>query len=155
MKTNNSQRCKTVFCYVIQTLILFISGGLIYNLVENIFRGYSHFSMFVLGGIDFILIGAINEHLSQKFNLFYQSLIGASIITVSELVTGYIVNIRLNLNVWDYSNLPFNFLGQISLYYSLLWIPVSALAIILDDLLRLWLYDEKLPKYFTKRKSPE
>lgn len=152
MTHSENSNAKTIVCYIIQNLILFLIGGLVYILLENIFRGHSHVSMFILGGIDFLIIGAINEYLPEDMNIFIQSLIGAAVVTVSELITGYIVNIRLGLGVWDYSHLPFNFLGQISLYFSLLWIPVSLLAVVLDDILRLLLFGERLPKYFGKSK---
>ena len=51
---------------------------------------------------------------------------GAGVITILELAAGLLVNRRHQ--VWDYSALPGNFLGQICLPFSLLWIPVSALA---------------------------
>jgi len=137
-----------IFDHIIQTIMLFLIGGLVYTLIEKVFRGYSHFSMFILGGIDFILIGLLNEFIHHRINILFQSLIGSAIITVSELITGYIVNIRLGLNVWDYSNLPFNFWGQICIYYSLLWIPVSLVAVIADDVIRKILFGESIPAYF-------
>lgn len=50
-------------------------------------------------------------------------------------------------NVWDYSDQPFNLLGQICLSYTLLWIPLSAVAIVLDDFLRCLLFGEEWPRY--------
>ena len=50
-------------------------------------------------------------------------------ITALELVTGLIVN--RNYSVWDYRTAPFNFLGQICLPFSLLWIPVSLLGLLI------------------------
>ena len=38
--------------------------------------------------------------------------------------------------VWDYRRLPYNYLGQICLSYSLLWVPVSLLAMGLYELAR-------------------
>lgn len=37
--------------------VLFLIGGLCYYMIEVAFRGYSHYSMFILGGICFILCG--------------------------------------------------------------------------------------------------
>ena len=144
--------CGSLFCKLIKVVVLFILGGCVYVLVEKLFRGYSHISMFLLGGVDFVLIGMLNESGKLGVSIIAESFVGALIITASELITGYFLNIRLGLGVWDYSDLPFNFLGQISLYYSLLWIPVSFLAIILDDLLRFVLFGEEIPSYFWKKK---
>ena len=44
-----------------------IGGGIYYNL-ELIWRSYSHWTMFLLGGICFIALGLINELLSWEDN---------------------------------------------------------------------------------------
>lgn len=62
------------------------------------------------------------------------------IITVFEFIVGYIVNIHLGWQVWDYSGLPFNLYGQICLYYFLLWMPLSMAGIVLDDWIRYIVY---------------
>lgn len=117
--------------------VLFFIGGWIYTGMELIWRGRTHWSMFILGGLCFVLVGLINEH-HYKWNqsLILQSIIGAVLITALEFLTGCIVNLWLKWNVWDYSNLPFNLLGQICLYFFLLWIPMSTLCIVLDDWIR-------------------
>ena len=55
--------------------------------------------------------------------------IGALVITVIEFISGCIVNLWLRMDVWDYSSIPGNVLGQICLLYSFLWgmlsIPIS------------------------------
>lgn len=67
----------------LRPLILFGIGGLIYVLIELIARGRSHWSMFIVGGLAFFLIGCINEK-SRKMPLVRQMLIGAIVITASE-----------------------------------------------------------------------
>lgn len=131
----------------IKMIALLLIGGAIYFCIEILWRGYSHVSMFLLGGTCFVLLGLINEFLSWNMGLLWQSLIGAGIVTLLELITGLIVNIHLGLNVWDYSNLPLNFMGQISVVYGLLWIPLSCAAIVLDDYIRFWLFNEEYPHY--------
>lgn len=131
----------------IKMIALLLIGGAIYFCIEILWRGYSHVSMFLLGGICFVLLGLINEFLSWNMGLLWQSLIGTGIVTLLELITGLIVNIHLGLNVWDYSNLPLNFMGQISVVYGLLWIPLSCAAIVLDDYIRFWLFNEEYPHY--------
>lgn len=69
------------------------------------------------------------------------------IITVLELITGLIVNVWLRMDIWDYSNLPYNFKGQICLLYSFFWFLVSSVAIVMDDFLRYKLFDEEKPHY--------
>lgn len=135
----------------IKLLILFTIGGLIYTICEVIWKSFSggrvHWSMFVLGGLLFIIIGYINEYIPWEMSLILQTFIGGVVITVGELITGLIVNIWLGLDVWDYSALPFNFLGQICLSFSVLWFFVATIAIILDDYLRYRLFGEEKPHY--------
>ena len=96
----------------LRPLILFVIGGLIYVFIELTARGRSHWTMFVVGGLAFSLIGCINEKY-RKMPLVKQMAIGAIVITGLEFICGCIVNIWLGWNVWDYSNMPLNLFGQI------------------------------------------
>ena len=79
-----------------------------------------------------------------------QVVIGACVITALEFLTGCVVNLWLEWDVWDYSQLPGNVLGQVCPQYFILWLPVSLAGIILDDWLRFWLFGEGRPHYFWK-----
>ncbi len=135
--------------------ILFLIGGRLYTWIEILWRGYSHWTMFILGGGLFVILGLLNEY---KFrwnqSLFAQSIIGAVIVTIFEFAIGCVVNLWLGWKVWDYSQLPFNLLGQICLYFFLLWIPLSAVAIIVDDWIRYVTYIA-LNRYFPKMEQRE
>ncbi len=116
---------------------LFIVGGRIYTWIEILWRGWSHWTMFILGGLGFVVLGILNEHLFPwDLSLAEQTVIGAMIVTVMEFFTGCIVNLWLGWQVWDYSDMPFNLCGQVCLYYFLLWILLSAVGIIADDWIR-------------------
>ncbi len=128
-------------------LFLFDVGGLLYVLIELIWRGWSHWTMFVLGGLCFIYLGLINEILSWNTPLWQQILIGTAGITALEFFTGCIVNLWLGWGVWDYSGMPGNILGQICPQYMLLWIPISLTGIILDDWIRYRAFGEQRPRY--------
>lgn len=127
--------------------LLFIAGGFAYGSIEILFRGYSHISMFIAGGICFILIGLLNEVYPRELSLISQMVISAGIVTVVEFVTGLIVNVWLGLNVWDYSEQPYNLMGQICLLFSVFWFLISPLAILFDDYLRYYLLKEEKPHY--------
>ncbi len=117
-------------------------------LIEILWRGWSHPSMFVVGGLCFPLIGGINQDvLRWQMPMELQALLGACIITAMELLSGLILNRWLGLDVWDYSAYPFNFMGQICLEYSLFWVVLSLLGIVADDWLRHVLFGEKRPSY--------
>ena len=134
---------KNLFKYT----ILLIYGGVIYYFIELIYRGFSHQSMILVGGICFVFIGLLNERYTYEMSLVKQMIISSIIVTVIEFVAGLILNVWLKLYIWDYSKLPFNLLGQISLQTSVMWFFLSLPAIILDDYLRYWMFKEEKPNY--------
>lgn len=103
--------------------------------------------MMILGGICFILIGWINEYISWEISIITQMAIGSIIITTLEFITGCIVNLWLNWNVWDYSCEWGNILGQICPKYSLYWFFLSFVGILLDDVIRWIVFCEEKPRY--------
>lgn len=131
----------------LKPLILIAIGGLLYVLIEYLWRGYSHWTMFIVGGLAFWMIGCINEYIEWSMPLWKQMAIGSLIVTCLEFISGFLINIVLGWQVWDYSNLPFNILGQICLPFSTIWFFISFLAIVVDDYLRYWLFGEEKPHY--------
>ena len=138
---------KKIMLSLLKHFVLLYTGGLAYVLIELLWRGYSHWTMFFVGGLCFVLIGLINELIPWEMKLRYQMLIGAIIVTVVEFISGCIINLWLGWNVWDYSNLPLNILGQVCLLFSVLWYLLSAVAIVIDDCLRYVLFYEEKPHY--------
>lgn len=130
-----------------KSLVLFIIGGGIYVCLELIWRGYSHWTMFILGGLCFLCIGAINNEFNWDMPFVLQCITGGCIVTTLEFFAGILLNIILKLNVWDYSNMPGNVLGQICPQFFLLWIVISGIAIVLDDYIRYWFWGEEKPHY--------
>lgn len=121
---------------IMKVIALFLIYGSIYYSLEVLFRGYSHISMFILAGVLGVAIGLINE-ITPKINIWLETLIGTAIATIGEGITGVIVNIILNLKVWDYSDLPFTFFyGQCNLIFCLIWFILTYIVIKLDDYLR-------------------
>lgn len=131
----------------IKAVILFLAGGMIYYGMEMAFRGRSHWAMVIVGGICFLLCGALNEILTFEMSLLLQGGICAVMITAVEFMAGCILNLWLCLEIWDYSSMPMNLLGQICLPFSLLWILVGIIAVVVDDYLRYWLFGEEKPHY--------
>ena len=127
--------------------ILGIIGGAVYVLLEMLWRGFSHWTMFLLGAVCFILIGLVNEVFEWDTPLLLQMLCSCAIITTLEFITGCIVNLWLGWDVWDYSQYKFNILGQISLCSSVGWYFLSFVGIVLDDYIRYWFFDEEKPRY--------
>ena len=111
---------------------LFLLGGAGYVGLELLWRGRSHGSMFLAGGLCFLLLGKLNS-VKPRLPMALRCLVGAGIITCVELAAGLAAN--RDYRVWDYRQMPFQFMGQICLGYSLLWIPVSFGAMLLHRLL--------------------
>lgn len=126
-----------------QLFFFFCVGGFAYISIETLFRGYSHFSMFVAGGLCFLFMGQIKK----EYAIVTRMLIAVAIITGIELVTGIIVNRIMGLSVWDYSLQQYNVYGQICLLFSNLWFVLSLPAIISYDYLQYYLVGGEKPSY--------
>ena len=108
--------------------LLFYTGGTVYLSLELLYRGRSHGSMFLAGGLCFLLIGHLNR-VEPKLPLPLRAVVGAAIVTAVELGAGMLVNRQYQ--VWDYRDQPGNFMGQICPVFSALWIPLSLAALLL------------------------
>ena len=99
--------------------------------LELLWRRRSHISMFFAGGTCFLILGKLRDvHLPFRIP---RCIAGAGMITTIEFAAGLLVNRQHQ--VWNYSDLPCNLLGQICLPFSLLWIPVASLGIKLHTML--------------------
>ena len=127
--------------FILKEFIIFIIFGLMYVTIELLYRGHTHYSMFIVGGVCGVLIGLINDN-TPNMPLLPQCVLGAVIITIIELLTGLFLNVYLGLNVWDYSNQPFNFMGQICPQFCIIWCILSILVIRIDD----WLKEKVLQR---------
>lgn len=110
---------------------LFIIGAAGYGVIEIFWRGYTHWTMLLAGGACFTMYYKLCED-EKNMPLLAKCFFGALLITCVELIFGTVVNILLKWNVWDYSNLPLNYFGQICLPFFILWfllcIPLTALC---------------------------
>ena len=107
--------------------VIFLLGGALYSMLEILWRGYTHPSMTITGGICFLILYALHVY-AAKLSLFMRCILGALAITAAEFTAGCIVNLYLGWDVWDYSDVPLNILGQICPLYSLLWCGLCALS---------------------------
>lgn len=81
-------------------------------------------------GLVLYLLFLIPFDMTKIYILLPVCLLGGTIITAAELGSGVLLNIKLKLKIWDYSNskitimgktIPLNYLGQIDLWHSLGW----------------------------------
>lgn len=123
--------------------LLFYLGGCAYMGLELLWRGRSHGSMFLAGGLCFLLIGHM-EQVEPRLPLPLRALAGALIITMVELGVGLAAN--RSYAVWDYRDQWGNLWGQICPQFTALWVPVALMAI--------WLYgllDRSVERQLEKR----
>lgn len=132
---------------IVKYAVLLVFGGAAYCGIEYLYRGHSHWTMFLVGGFSFIFCGLINELFPWDMSIWKQMAICAAGITLIEFLSGVLINLVLGWRVWDYSNMPLNILGQVCLPFTLAWFALSFVAIVLDDWLRYWLFNEEKPRY--------
>ena len=111
-----------------------VIGGLTYMGIEILWRGHTYWTMGVLGGVCFALIGLLDEWQDHP-PMLLQMVQGSAIVTVLELIVGLIVNRWLGWNVWDYFDVPLNLWGQVCLPFAVAWFFLSALAVWLENAL--------------------
>ena len=116
--------------------ILFLTGSCAYPTLEMAWRGHTHYSMALAGGVCLCLIDHICCGMLEGRSLFTRCLAGSGLITGVELAAGIIVNQVMGLGVWDYSDMPMNIMGQVCLPYSVLWFGLTLPAMALCGLLR-------------------
>ncbi len=108
-------------------MYLFLIGAFMYSLIEIAARGYTHWTMFLTGGICLMLLYDV-EKATGNLPLGVKCVIGGALITAVEFTVGFIVNLKLEWNVWDYSERPLNLMGQICFPFSICWFFVCFLA---------------------------
>lgn len=101
-------------------MIFFILGGIGYGIIELLWRGRTHWSMLLAGGLCFMIFSLVADKFRNR-SLLLKAVLCAVAVTAVELVFGIIFNIMFKMHVWDYSGVPLNFLGQICPRYTLLW----------------------------------
>ena len=127
-------------------LFLWAVGGCLYYTFEIVFRGFSHWTMFVLGGLCLVFCTAQGRAGRWRDPLGIQILRCMIFVTSCEFITGIIVNRWLNLGIWDYSNVPFQLFGQICLPFMALFGLLCTIGIYLGGYLLHVLYGEEKPK---------
>ena len=92
-------------------------GATLYFFMEVIYKsiiGHQSqisWTMIIVAFILCIPLERFGDELPWEMPMVLQCLISCVAITVTELIAGLILNVWLGLNVWNYSGLPFNFMG--------------------------------------------
>lgn len=110
---------------VLEYLSVFLTGSLVYGLLELVWRGLTHWTMLLTGGLCGCLLYVISNH--SGLHYFKKLVLGMAAITTVEFMVGVLVNIVLGWRVWDYSSQALHLVGQICPrfcgYWFLLCIP--------------------------------
>ena len=119
---------------IMDRLLIFGAGASFYSLIETLWRGWTHWSMSVTGGLVLLTVYTVEQHGHRP--LWKRCCLAAGIITLYEFVVGCIVNLRLGWHIWDYSDRPLNLLGQICPLFCFFWLLLSLPLLGLCRLLR-------------------
>lgn len=133
---------------LLRKIVLFIIGYALYISIEVTFRGYSFVLMGICGGLLFLAIDEINERISWDTDILLQGCIGSAMITGCELVVGELNKYFGGFPMWDYSNMWFNFDGVICLEYSLIWIGLSIVAVVVADAINYYMFRQLPIPYY-------
>ena len=133
--------------------LLWTWGGTLYFFMEVVYKtaiGHQDqisWTMIIVAFILCIPLERFGDELPWEMPMVLQCLISCVAITVTELIAGLVLNVWLGLNVWDYSELPFNFMGQICLQFSALWFVLSFFGIKAFDWIRYTILGGIKPQY--------
>ena len=126
---------------IFKVLTIWFVLGMIYFVIEGLWRipkgGYANIVMLPIGGFCGLIVGSINQMpMFYKMVVWKQAVIGTVLTLIIEYITGYILNIKLGLEIWDYSNMALNLNGQICLEFGIIWFLIMPTAIWLEDWIR-------------------
>lgn len=139
---------------IIKNIILFAVGYCVYIAIEVTYRGFSHPFMGLCGGLALMIMDKINDYISWDVDIIIQGSIDSIIITFFELIIG---EISLHTDflpiMWDYSNVLLNFDGVICLPFSLIWIGLSIIGILVADTINYYIINiQPYPYIYNKGK---
>lgn len=133
--------------------LLWTWGGANYFMLEVIYKTLTgnaqgiSWTMLVLSFVLCIPIERCGCELPWEVPLLLQALICATVVTFAEFATGVVLNLWLQLSIWDYSQLPGNILGQVCPQFFVLWYLVCLVFIPVFDWLRYVLKQGERPHY--------
>lgn len=143
-KAHSSGRAKRIS----ETLFLWALGGSVYYLLEIAARGFSHWSMFVVGGLAFLFCTYQGLFMHWTEPMYVQLIRAVLLLTAMEFVTGLIVNKWLDLQVWDYTDQPLQLWGQICVPFMVLFSGLLTLGILLGGTISYRIFREEKPHFF-------
>ena len=139
---------KNLLSRLLQVAFIFALSGTIYVCMEMLFRGYSHWSMWVLAGICGVIIALVNNgiFLSSKTPFELQVAFCSACCVAGEYIAGLIVN--QDFQVWDYREMIGTFAGgQLNVFFIMAWIIICIFGIPFLDWIEWKLLNGRKPVY--------
>lgn len=148
----------TRYSKLVLSVLLWFFGGTVYFLLEVAYKtatGHPErisWTMLVLAIALCVPVERAGYQLPWETPLWLQAAVCAALVTATELAAGLILNLWLGLDVWDYSDLPLNFLGQICLPFALAWWGLCLVFIPAFDWMRWAVLGGERPYYIQERR---
>lgn len=133
---------------IFKTAVLFMVGFCLYITIETVFRGYSYILMGICGGIAIVVLDKINDKISWDTDILIQCLCGSLLVTFMELIIGTLSLKGYLPLMWDYSSIPLNYRGIICLPFSIVWMLLSFVAILVADSINYYVFEELPVPYY-------
>lgn len=132
----------------IKTIVLFLIGFCGYITCEVCFRGYSYPLMGICGGIAVIIIDKINDKISWDMDIILQCICGSALITGMEFIIGSLFLMGYLPVMWDYSSILFNYKGIICFPFSMVWMVLSLIVILVADCINYYVFGRMPAPYY-------
>ena len=135
------------------SMLLWTWGGTVYFLLEVAYKtatGHPErisWTMLVLAVVLCVPVERAGAELPWECPLWLQAAVCAALVTLVEFCAGCVLNLWIGLDIWDYSDIPFNLLGQICLPFSLVWLVLCFLFIVVFDWMRYAVIGGDKPTY--------
>lgn len=137
-------------------IVLFYIGFSTYITIEVLFHakmqmfelGWSYLASGLMGAAAFMIIDSFNNNISWDIELPYQMLAGGLVVTLIEFLVGMISVYIFHVKMWDYSNMRFNLYGVICPQFTIFWVLLSAIAIVLADMINYYVFGEGPKPYY-------
>lgn len=118
---------------MLERILLFCLGGGGYLGVELAWRGTTHWTMFLAGGISLCLLQALAR---RPLPLGAAAGLGAAGVSAVELAVGALCREILHLRVWDYSREWGNLAGLICPRYTFYWFVLCGWVVLVLRMVR-------------------
>ena len=112
---------------MLERMMLFVLGGSGYLAIEVAWRGSTHWTMFLAGGVSLCLLQTLA---ARRLALPAAAGLGAAGVSAVELAVGAFCRRVLHLAVWDYSREWGNLAGLICPRYTFYWFVLCGWVIL-------------------------